>query len=504
MPVNNNYKFSAPSLLQPLVAVFPPPIVAKRNPGTADINYPIGQVWINTTNNLDFILTSVSSGSAQWNGGSGVGTFSSLTVTPGPTALTGQFTVTAGTNAVSIGADAADHTVAIGSATGSSAMTLQSGTGGATLSAVGAGTIVIGGATQTGAITLGQSTAGETVNINNASGAANTVNIGNGISGNTISIGNGANSSAQTINIANGASAANSTVSVLNTASSAGAKTFNLMNSTDFAAGAINIGNGATPNVVTLGSTNGAAQTIVQGGTVGINVVGSAGCPILIGAAAQTATITLGSSTAANSVLIQNGVNTGAQITSINNGACAANSTVNILNTASSAGAKTFNLMNSADFAAGTINIGTGAAANVVTIGSLTGAAQLLLQSGSAGISLASGATTPGTIAMTPATSSTASATNTVTMNNRFGRAKFTGFTTAAAGSQAFVITNNTVATTSAILCTVANVHNANDAQMTLQSVVIAAAGGSITVNTKNNGAGALDGDVNITFWVLS
>ena len=51
------------------------------------------------------------------------------------------------------------------------------------------------------------------------------------------------------------------------------------------------------------------------------------------------------------------------------------------------------------------------------------------------------------------------------------------------------------------MLVTASNL-GANDAQMTVTRVVPAL--GSLTVTVKNNGAAALNGDVNLNFWVVN
>ena len=45
----------------------PKPIQAARAPTTADTGYPIGQVWVDTTNSLIYGLALVSGGNATWN-----------------------------------------------------------------------------------------------------------------------------------------------------------------------------------------------------------------------------------------------------------------------------------------------------------------------------------------------------------------------------------------------------------------------------------------------------
>ncbi len=50
----------------PLQKLNPAPIIAQRAPKTSDISYRIGQVWIDKSNDDSYILTSVSSGNANW------------------------------------------------------------------------------------------------------------------------------------------------------------------------------------------------------------------------------------------------------------------------------------------------------------------------------------------------------------------------------------------------------------------------------------------------------
>jgi hypothetical protein len=51
---------------QPLVGVFPAPIIALRAPTTSDTNYQLGQVWIYTTTGQVYMLASVVAASATW------------------------------------------------------------------------------------------------------------------------------------------------------------------------------------------------------------------------------------------------------------------------------------------------------------------------------------------------------------------------------------------------------------------------------------------------------
>jgi len=244
-------------LTQPLINESQPPIVAMRAPTTADFA-AIGSLWIEpknssgTTVNGAWVLTSIISNSANWeNLTGGAATLTSLTVNPGPTALStvgngavtignaantaaitiasgvGNLAITGNGNGISIGTDANANSVTVGSLTNGSLLLLQGGNGAGvsssaiTLGTAVAGSIQIGLATQTGAIYLGTSTAG------------NTVNIATGI-----------NAGAQVVNIATGASAANNTVNILSGTPTAGTAT-------------VNVGTGAYATQVNLGSATG-------------------------------------------------------------------------------------------------------------------------------------------------------------------------------------------------------------------------------------------------------
>lgn len=370
------------------IQMTPPPVVATRAPLASDIGYEIGTIWIfNSTTaaaSISYILCGYFAGVPAWNQTSnagGSGTFSSLTVTPGPTSITGSFTLIAGTNAVSFGADAADHAMAIGSSTGSSALTVLAGSGASSITTAGGSLAINSGV---GAISISSDASATALNIGTGAAVVKTIAIG----------GTGAN--------------------------------------------VITIGNAQTAGSVAIG-------TAMTGGTISIG-----------GTGLQTGNFDLAPGTGAQAVTLANG-GTGVK----------------------------------------TLSIATGAVANVVTIGSTTASAQLILQAGSGATGLKLNAA--GNVQMVPATVS--DATGTAVLNSRVGVVTYTGFTTAAAGSQVFTVTNSVVSATSAIICTLANV-GANDAQMTIQRVLPAA--GSFSVTAKNNGAAALNGNVLLTFWVIA
>jgi hypothetical protein len=61
----------------PFIYVFPLPVIEQRSPGITDVNYPLGQVWINnsTLPAIDFVYL----GAGTWSSSSGA-SFSTLTV----------------------------------------------------------------------------------------------------------------------------------------------------------------------------------------------------------------------------------------------------------------------------------------------------------------------------------------------------------------------------------------------------------------------------------------
>ena len=106
-----------------------------------------------------------------------------------------------------------------------------------------------------------------------------------------------------------------------------------------------------------------------------------------------------------------------------------------------------------------------------------------------------------GLVTMVAGTDTQASPTAASTLNTNVGSVTFTGFTTAAAGSQEFTITNSTAGATSAIFATINN-EGANDAQCHVTRIKRAA--GSFVVTMTNSGAAALNGDVTVNYWVIN
>lgn len=111
--------------LDALTSLTPAPVIAKRAPTTADTGYLVGTAWVYTTTNTIYFLTSVSSGLANWvlmETGGGAGTFSTLTVTTGPSNLAGSLTV-----ATNITATTGNITAASGNVTAGGNLVAEAG-----------------------------------------------------------------------------------------------------------------------------------------------------------------------------------------------------------------------------------------------------------------------------------------------------------------------------------------------------------------------------------------
>lgn len=100
-----------------------------------------------------------------------------------------------------------------------------------------------------------------------------------------------------------------------------------------------------------------------------------------------------------------------------------------------------------------------------------------------------------------PVTATATSPTATVVINAKTGAAVFTGFTTAAAATQVFTITNSFVTTASTIIVS-ANNGGLNTALMAIKRVEPQA--GAFEITLENQGVPALNGDVHIGFIVLN
>lgn len=344
------------------------------------------------------------------------------------------------------GGEAAADAVVISASNAAGGVSVASGTGGIAVAATNGAISVTSG---TGALSV------------SADAAATTVNIGTGAAAKTVVLGSTNTTSTTTVQSGTGGVIVTSTdevlvdcAGVLELNSSAGV----IGIGNDAVAQNINIGTGAAARVVTIGNITGASQVVLNSGTAGVAINTTGAGDVVV--------------TSADTVLID-----GAGVVELN----------------SSAGA--ISIGN--DAVAQAINVGTGAAARTITVGNVTGATAVNINSGTGGINLSSA----GIFTLDAATDTQGSPTAASTLNVNVGSVTFTGFTTAAAGTQDFTITNALVTTSSQILCTVCN-EGANDAQMQIMRITRAA--GSFVVKTKNQGAAALNGNVTITFMVLN
>jgi hypothetical protein len=255
--MSNNLAYG---ISQPLQNIFASPIAATRNPVATDVSYDIGQVWINTSTQAPYILCGYINGVPQWillEAGGGAGVFASLTVTPGPTSLTGAFTVISGINAVNIAADASANAINIGTGAGVVKTIAIGGTG--------ANVITIGNTQTAGSIALGAAMTTGTIALGGAQ-TTGTISIGGGVQTGTITIAGG--TGVQTVNIAN----------------STGIKT-------------VDIATGAAANIVTIGSVTGAAQTTIQAGSDGLALIADSAGVISINQAGGTGATNIGNAT---------------------------------------------------------------------------------------------------------------------------------------------------------------------------------------------------------------
>lgn len=333
--------------------LFPEPVVAQRAPGNND-KYEIGQSWIDVPNQDAYTLTAYVSGNPVWiKSGAAEGDFTELDVTPGFFTYTGvgsgftmtsdtassigvtgavDLDITTATGDLNLGANAAAHTVVLGSTTGASATTIQTGTGAMTFTAGGAFDLNITGEftidTPAGITLTSSEAAADAVSLHasNAAGgitlSAGTegLSLGNDVDITTISMGNGDNTVAQTVNIASGAAADDSSINILEGIATSGTQTLSILN-------------GAS-------TSTGQAVNIMTGGGSGTRVFN------LATNSALATTIAIGDGILGNTISVGNGANTVAQTISIANGASAAASDVNILSGAGTVGAATLNMAN--------------------------------------------------------------------------------------------------------------------------------------------------------------
>lgn len=343
------------------VAAQNPPdlILATRAPLTSDLAYSIGDIWVDTSTNLSFQLTSVVAASANWTllgpGSSDVDTLTGDT--GGPIApvggnidlLGGTNLATAGTAgtltfnlddaitlatsvtspiytsaaAMAINAPAGQNiTIKMGDAAGANKVSFVDSASVEVAAIDSNGGFTMGAITFTGLLTALASatinTAGTALNLATDADTA-TVNIGTGAAARTINIGTSAQ--ANLVNIGSVTGAAALTLK-------AGTGNFVLQGDT---ATTIAIGTSLTTGTITIGDTGNTGTMTISSSTgiQTVNIANSNGAK----------TINIGDGVSGNTITVANGINTSAQTVSIANGNSGADSTVSILSGTGTAGA---------------------------------------------------------------------------------------------------------------------------------------------------------------------
>lgn len=99
----------------PTIGLAPPPVVAQRAPTVNDLNYPIGQPWINETVGNAYQLVGASSGQANWAIlGGATGAVATLTGTTGTaTPIAGNIQISGTANQISTAASGSIVTVSL-------------------------------------------------------------------------------------------------------------------------------------------------------------------------------------------------------------------------------------------------------------------------------------------------------------------------------------------------------------------------------------------------------
>ena len=402
-----------------LIPLAPLPIIARRDPGVADLAQ-LGTTWVNEATGAVWILAQVATNSANWVTSpviGGVGVFTSLEVT------TGDLTIDAGAGGIDVGAgnftvdnsgnvdiqgdlDVAGTFTFTGdlNLTSASAIDITSTFNGPSIILTANGganeqiylhseqgttassiklTSDLGGVLVQGAL---NSSSAVVIDATNAAGGVQVLAGTNGIllgaSNGPISILSGTGA----IGIGNDAAAHAITIG-----NGTGATSLTLASGT----GAINVGTNAVAHAITIGNVTGATAVDINAGSGGIGIaalnsavqitsgtgqmdIGSdaAATTINVGVAAAVKTVTVGSTNTTSTTQIQSG--TGGLGLLATNGTLAISSGTGVMNI-------------SADGSATTVNISTANAAKTLTIGSVNAGSSTTLRSGAAGMTILSG-----------------------------------------------------------------------------------------------------------------
>ena len=321
---NGNVNSIAYGLGNALQGLAPQPIVSKRNP-TVNDTAQLGTLWCNSSNDEYFILTSVSGGVSNWQASqTGSGTFASVTVTGGGTALNvaAGNAVIAGTLGVSGTSTFGGNVVVNGTLTANSAINLSSPAAVSIVTTDNVANAITlstnGGTSESILIEAQQGTSLSSVDI---------VSLNGGI---TVGATNSTSNSAILLSAGSGGVNLEAALSSQFTVTGASQ---NLV--LDSVGGAVQItGTQSAPSAVAI-AASGAAGTVVVTGTGGVTVSATNNALSLqsgtgnlnIGTSAAANTLTIGNSTGASSVTINAGTG------GLNLGTNAVNHIVNIGNT---------------------------------------------------------------------------------------------------------------------------------------------------------------------------
>ena len=310
-----------------------------------------GSVNLGTNSNAKAITIGNTTTSTAINLNSGTGGITLLTGTTGNVSVTsgttGSVTLDSGTTGtVNIGNGASSKIITLGNVTGTTALNINSGSGGSTYTTTN-GTFNLN--TGTGAINIGTDTTAKTLTIGNSTGATG-ITLNSGTNGITMLTGTTGNVSITT----------GSTGSVALDSGTTGN---------------VNIGAGANPKTITLGNVTGTTSMNINTGTGGSTYTTTNGTfnlntgtgAINIGTDSIAKTITLGNATGATGLSLNSGTNGITMLTgTTGNVSIKSGSTGSVTLDSGTSGA--VNLGNGST--GKTINIGTGAGGNAINIGS--------------------------------------------------------------------------------------------------------------------------------------
>jgi len=272
----------------------------------------------------------------------------------------------------------------------------------------------------------------------------------------------------------------------------------------------VNVGTVATAVADTLNlatgatSTNAGASKTVNIGT-GNNLLGTTTVNVATGTTASgTKTVNIGNAdglSAVNALGVVHVNTSGPGATTIGN-AAAGGAIALTTNTAVSIDAKTASYYKVTGAADLTLQSTAG---SVVVSGGEAVADAIQLTAPSGGVSISGGAAATlgniGLVNQQQAAAAGPSATVTVVNNSRIGSVTFTGYTQAAAATLVLTLTNSFITATSPIIATAMNA-GTNDAQM--QITRIKQGSGTADITIKNQGAAALNGDMVLSYIILS